>query len=224
MPTYLGALFFGLPVWVILFLLRKDLRHKMILMSLLVAFVAPIDTFFIPNYWHPLTMGNLFGLPIDTFTLLFGFTLGGIASVLYEELLRKTYIRSRKPHKLKFLVILGPLTIFSLLLFTNLNFMIDIIVGTILTVFLILSIRHDLFTDAILSGIFFAILYSVMLSFYIALSPEILQAWNFAKFPQTLIINLPHYEILWAFWTGAFLGILYEFSHDKILKTLPHKS
>ncbi len=219
MPTYLGALFFGLPVWFILFYLRKDLRHKILIMSLFVAFVAPIDTFFIPGYWHPVTLGQLFGLPIDIFTLLFGFELGGIASVIYEEVMRKTYIRQQKKHSpLKFLIILGPLSLYILRGFTAFNFMTDVLIATILMVILIVYIRRDLLVDVLLSGVFFATVYTVLLSIYIFSFPEVLKAWNLINYPQLIIYNVPHYEIVWAFLSGAFLGPVYEFIHDYVVR------
>lgn len=218
-PTYFGSLIFGLPIWLFLFLHRSDLRHKMLIMSILIAFVAPVDTFFIPEYWYPLTINNLFGLPIDVFTILFGFILGGISSVLYEEFMGKSYMKHRgKPHHLKILVALGPLILFLLKLFTPFNFMLDVLIATGFMIVIMLFIRHDLFTDVILSGLFFAVVYSSLLSFYILIFPEILSAWNFNKFPQIILFNVPIYEIIWAFLSGAFLGPFYEFSHDFILR------
>lgn len=188
-------------------------------MSILIAIVAPVDTFFIPEYWHPVLLGSLLGLPIDIFTILFGFCLGGISSVLYEELFKKTYRKFRKRHHdLKFLLISGPIILLLLKKFTELNFMIDVLIATAIMLAIITITRHDLIIDVLLSGIFFAIFYSIFLSIYIFLFPDILEAWNFEKFPQVLIFNIPHYEIVWAFLSGAFLGPLYEFSHNLLVK------
>lgn len=151
MPTYLGALFFGLPIWGLLYYHRKDLRHKMLFMSFLIAAVSPVDTYFIPDYWNPVTVGQLFGLPIDIFTILFGFVLGGISSVLYEEIVKKTFIRSKKRHHpYKVLIALGPLVLVLLQLFTNINFMINVLVSTIVMIGIIIFVRHDLILDTFL--------------------------------------------------------------------------
>lgn len=224
MPTYLGALIFGLPVWLILFLHRKDLRHKMIYMSLLVMAVAPVDIFFIPSYWHPTTLGRLFGLPIDVFTLLFGFVMGGISAVLYEEFIRRTAIRNRKRHHpLKILICLGPLLLIGLEMFTTLNFMYSVIIATAVMILIILFIRHDLLFDTLFSGLFFASVYTLLLSLYIFIFPEVLKAWNLVDFPQVVLFNVPHYEIIWAFASGAFLGPFYEFSHELVLRKYPNR-
>lgn len=219
MPTYFGALLFGLPVWLLLFYYRPDLRHKMLIMSILVALIAPVDTFFIPEYWSPVILGRLFSLHIDIFTILFGFFMGGISAVLYEETMGKTYVRNRREHHpWKFLIALGPVTLFLFEAFSSFNFMISVLIATIMMVVLIVLIRPDLIFDALLSGLFFAVVYSVLLSLYIFMFPDVLRAWNFERFPQALVFNLPHYEIIWAFVSGAFLGPLYEFSHDFILR------
>ncbi len=222
MPTYFGAFIFGLPVWLVLFIHRKDLRHKMIYMSILVMSIALADIFLIPTYWKPVTLGNLFGLSIDIFTLLFGFLTGGISAVLYEEIIKQTGIRSNnKHHPLKFLICLGPLVLIGLEAFTALNFMYSVLISTAIMILIILFIRPDLLFDVILSGIFFATIYTLLLSLYIYIFPEVLNTWNFADFPQKIIFNVPHYEIIWAFTTGAFLGPFYEFSHDLVLKPYP---
>lgn len=218
MPTYLGALFFGLPVWIFLFWKRKDLHHKMILMSFAVALISPVDTFFIPTYWHPTTYGNLFHLPIDIFTILFGFTLGGIASVIYEELFGK---RMRKGHVVShssmFVIVAGCLSVFILGKFTQLNFMYEVLIGIGIMVSIIALNRKDLLTDIFLSGFFFALVYTVLLSIYIFIFPAVLSAWNLTDFPQHIIVNVPHFEIIWAFFTGAFLGPFYEYSHNLLV-------
>ncbi len=188
-------------------------------MSILITLVAPIDTYFIPEYWNPITLGNLFGLPIDIFTLLFGFTLGGISSVLYEELLKKTYIRSQKRHHpLKLLVIVGPISLLLLEKYSSYNFMTNILIATILMIVVILLVRRDLFKETIISGLLFAFVYTTLLSVYILFFPDVLAAWNLKHFPQIMILNVPHYEIIWAFLSGMFLGSFYEFSHDYFLR------
>lgn len=196
----------------------------MLYMSFLITIIAPFDTLFIPDYWHPVTFGNVLGLPIDIFTLLFGFVLGGIGAVLYEEAMKQTFVRLKKRHHpLRRLIVLGPITLFLLKVFTDWNFMVSVLIASAVMVAIIIVVRRDLFLDTVLSGFFLAVIYSSLLSLYIFLFPDVLTAWNFEKFPQVLIGNIPHYEIVWAFVTGAFLGPLYEFSHDLLLRKLPSR-
>ncbi len=222
MPTYFGAVILGIPLLLFLFYSRPDLRHKMIYMGILITFVAPLDTFFIPTYWHPKILMSLFGLPIDIFTLLFGFELGSIASVLYEEWSKRTFVSDKKKrHPLKYIVLLGPISLFILKEFTQLNFMYDVLISTIIAIATIILVRPDLLYDVIYSGILFSVIYGSLLSLYLFLFPNVILAWNLYSFPQHFILNIPVYEILWGFVSGAFIGPLYEFTHDDVLRQLP---
>ena len=88
----LGSLLF-LPIWLILFHKRKDLRKKMLVMSFLLGFVGPItEPFFIKDYWKPFTVTNT-SVGIEDY--IFVFLFSGIACVLYEEIFGKR-ISSRK--------------------------------------------------------------------------------------------------------------------------------
>lgn len=137
--------------------------------------------------------------------------------------MKKTYVRSRKHHPLKFLVVLGPIVLFFLKSFTNLNFMTDILIATSTMIIVTLLIRHDLLIDILLSGLLFAAVYTILLSIYIYLFPELLNVWNFEVFPQSLFVNVPLFEIIWAFLSAMFLGSFYEFSHELLLKTYNYK-
>lgn len=61
----IGNLFF-LTVWVILFLYRRDLRRKMLIMSLVIAPMGPISQlFYLRDYWQPqLFNGWLIGIEV----------------------------------------------------------------------------------------------------------------------------------------------------------------
>ena len=53
----------------------------MLIMSLAVLPFAFFDYFSQPSYWHPET---LFSIPVGIEGLLFGFSFGGVASVIYS--------------------------------------------------------------------------------------------------------------------------------------------
>jgi len=91
---FLGVMTIGFPVWLLLFLLRPDLRHKMIVFGLIGGIAGPISEFFyLRDYWHPITIT---GWPIGIEDVLFGFFAGGIGSVLYEELFGKHFTQRHK--------------------------------------------------------------------------------------------------------------------------------
>ena len=67
-----------LAIWLVLYLLRKDIRKEMLIMSLIIAVVGPISEYwYFKDYWYPkMVLGPLhpFGGLED---LLFGFAAGG---------------------------------------------------------------------------------------------------------------------------------------------------
>ena len=90
----IGNIFFAL-FWIILFMYRRDLRKEMLTMSFVVAPMGPLSEFFyLRDYWQP----ELFnGWSIGIEDLIFGFTIGGIAAVIYEVFFGKKYMKRHLP-------------------------------------------------------------------------------------------------------------------------------
>ena len=98
----LGTIIF-LIIWLILYLHRKDLRKEMIVMSMLVAILGMFSEYlwWTHDWWRPQTIT---GTTIGIEDLLLGFTNGGIAAVLYEELFKKRmYKYKSRNHNLRVL-------------------------------------------------------------------------------------------------------------------------
>lgn len=105
--AYLIADLVLLLVWIALFVVRKDLRKEMLIMSLCVSPMGPIAEFFyLRDYWHP-ALFNGWTIGIEDF--IFAFVIGGIASVVYEEFFKRKYMRKnlRHHHSSMFLFIGG---------------------------------------------------------------------------------------------------------------------
>lgn len=223
LPTYLGASIVELPIWALLFYLRSDLRHKMIYMGFLTALVGFTDPLFIPQYYNPVYFDKTVFLRVDFFVILFSFLFGGIASVIYEEVMRRKARKSSKHPLLKYLIFIGPILFLFLHRLTDLNTIYVLLIATLSMLTVVLLSRKDLLFDALLSGLFMGTLYAVLLGLYIFVFPDQLKIWNFNSFPQILVINVPHFEIIWGFMTGAFLGPFYEFSHNLIVVKMEKK-
>jgi len=223
LPTYVVAFVVELPIWALLFYLRPDLRHKMIYMGFLTALVGLTDPLFIPQYYNPIYFDKTIFLKTDIFVLLFSFLFAGIASVLYEEIMRRKVRKSYKHPLLRYFILIGPIIFIFLHHSTNLNTIFDLLIATLSMLIVVLLSRKDLFLDALLSGLFMGILYSALLGIFIFIFPDQLKIWNFKSFPQILVINIPHVEIIWGFITGAFLGPFYEFSHNLIVVRIGRK-
>jgi len=83
-PYLIWSVFFGL-IWIIAFLLRKDLRKEMLRISLIFAPFGLINFLFIPEYWDPVVVYKFFGL-FDVESIMHMFFLGGLSAVMYEEI------------------------------------------------------------------------------------------------------------------------------------------
>ncbi|MDO8429669.1 MAG: lycopene cyclase domain-containing protein [Candidatus Daviesbacteria bacterium] len=220
METYkfaylIGTLSIGLPIWLVLFLLRYDIRHKILLMSILGAVAGPISEYwYIQDYWRPQTFT---GWPISIEDVLFGFFAAGIASVIYEELFGKRYAKrhTRTHHHL---MLLFPILVVAFYLHNHFNpgFSINSIyassVAFLVSATAIILNRKDLLVDSVISGLlfgaFFFLAYQAILNFY----PEIfIRWWLLQNITGVTLLAVPIEEIIWGFTLGMFAGPLYEF-------------
>ncbi len=71
-----------LSIWLGLFLYRKDIRREMMIISIAFGFGGLLAEYvYLKDWWQPLIIT---GTRIGFEDFLFGFTTGGIASVIYE--------------------------------------------------------------------------------------------------------------------------------------------
>ncbi len=216
-----GNIFICLPVWLILFVKRKDLRKEMFFMSILGLFLAPLSEFFyFQDYWQPEFIQNsglsIYNIKIYIEDLLFGFFVAGIASIVYEEFFsKKLFIKNKKNNNNVFLLV--PFAILIILLinfFFNLKFnsIYASIFAFLLIALIIFIFRKDLLLNGLLSGLIMGI---IMYSGYILLTiffPEIfIRWWNFSNISGITLNKIPIEEIFWAFSWGLMAGPLWEF-------------
>ena len=209
----IGNLFF-VAFWFILYFIRKDLRKEMIFASLLCMPLGLSEVFFIPHYWNP---HRLFNLNPAIESLLFCFTVGGIAAVLYEVVLKKHLKKAREKRiktKRHFYALAGVL-IFSLISFSFI-FKMDLIYTAIIAMALgavaIMLSRKDLIKETIFGGVLFLIIYFVLLFILNTfIFPDIIaKAWNFENLFGITIFKIPLEEILWALTFGSLWAPIYE--------------
>src|SRR4051812_21126766 len=146
-------------IWLVLFLLRKDLRKEMLLISIFSVPFGLTQYLFGADYWHP---EYIFGHTFFGFEdLFYMFAVGGITGVIYEEFFGKTLSRHRaKSHPFVMLLfaVLGILFFFigtKVLHFNSIYVSSAIFLGCgIIT----LIFRHDLFKHAFYSAVSLAFL------------------------------------------------------------------
>jgi len=216
--SYLIGDLIALIIWIILFLWRKDVRREMIIMSFLFGIAGPIsELIYTIDWWRPLTMtGTIIG--IEDF--IFGFVIGGIASVIYEELFKKklmtnTLNKTSKYNETKNLFFIG-LILAILFLFCffvlRINSFYSSIIALIIPTIYIWIKRRDLIFNSFATGIIMIIVFSL---FYIV--PELISpgwiatTWYFNKLSDITILKIPIEDIIWLFFAGLFIGPVYEF-------------
>ena len=186
-------------------------------MSLLFAPLGPIsEIFYLRDYWHPAYVINIFGFGIED--LLFAFFIGGISSVIYEEVFTKKSQKTNKENLVSIAIIglIGLILLILLNIYLKIN---SIYSSSIVFIFLgliVLKRRRDLLKNAFWSGILTALLMLIFYLVYLKIFPNIIQDWwKLENISQILVIGVPIEEIIWGFTWGFLAGPLYEFWKGK---------
>jgi hypothetical protein len=214
--AYFISILFFLFIWIILFVVRGDLRKKMLTMSFLVAPLGFTQFFYFRDYWHPIySLGTIFGV-VGVEEIIFCFLIGGITAVIYEEVFGLKYTKrhlKNHPYWMLGFFVLGVLWMLIGNIILGFNSMYISISILLLTGFLVLIFRHDLLKDAFFSGILIGILMFVFyLLFFNTMFNDIIQKWWLLKnISGILILGVPIEELMWAFSWGFFAGPAYEF-------------
>lgn len=224
--SYLIADIVLLLVWLILFLLRKDLRKQMFIFSFTVGLLSPFaELVHILDWWYPLTIT---GTRIGIEDFLFGFAIAGIASVIYKELFSKQ-VRLRKRTKQKhglenknlFLIFILLLALFfgSFYLLKLNSFYSSVIAFLIPTLFIWIK-RKDLIFDSLMSGLLLMIVSFVGFIVIETIAPGwVASTWNFKTLSGIMILYAPIEDLMYFFLAGCFYGPLYEFwKEGKLVK------
>ena len=183
--------------------------------SLIMGVAAPLsEIWFVKDYWRPETVT---GWPVSIEDFLFGFLVGGIASVIYEELFGRRHAnrKNRKHHWSWFIVptlalfLISFGTLFSILKLTS---MYAAVTGYLLVAGVIIYWRHDLWRDSVISGLIAGVAmflgYMIFLSFY----PDAIHRWWLLNNISGIsLYGVPIEELIWAFGWGMVIGPIYEF-------------
>lgn len=213
----LGSLV-GLLLWAIIFVLRPDLRRRMLWVSLLLLPLAPIgESFFLLDYWRPPLIlpiwyhGMAYGGLAD---LLFVFALGGIASAAYPVVTHQVARRGVWPHRqwlgLVFIaVMVGCLYFLSFAV----NSILTSMLGFLLTALILCAFRPDLWPSALVSGTVSALTLTTVEAAFSLLAPQFLNRyWLLYHTRWGIVIagHVPLTEVLWGAAFGAAIGPLYD--------------
>src|ERR1051325_4390546 len=153
--SYLGYSLIFLFVWLLFYILRPDLRRRMLVFSIVITPLGPLsEIWFLKDYWR---RDTIIGYPISIEDAIFSFAIGGIAYSIYKIFFHMTADESKGQSPQAWLVFAFFLiTVLPLLLLTDVLH-INSIFSSALSLFLIAALtwilRHDLFKPSILSGV-----------------------------------------------------------------------
>lgn len=211
----IGNILLPLPLWLFLFLLRPDLRKQMVIFGLLIGFTSPLsEIWHHADYWQP---GYFNGWRFGIEDFIFGFTMAGIANVIYEELFGKHYSKrhDRRHHWSWFIfpTVVLVILLMNLLIFSfGINSMHATFIVFVALALVMGALRHDLLFDSLVSGLVMGILMFVGYMFFLYWFPTAIQTmWKLDQVTGMLVVGVPIEELLWAFAWGMFMGPLYEF-------------
>lgn len=222
---YLVWAFIFLIIWAVFFFQRKDFRREMFIMSLIFGlgglFAQPI---YILDYWKPLTITGTY-IGIEDF--LIGFAIGGIASIIYEIVMKKRNVRAPSRQKIwrDSYAFFGSFGFLFLILFYmfNIDSIHTTIIAYLISISVVLFLRNDLIIVSVISGIYMLCIgIGVYLLLFIPYPNYIKEFWFFSgHWYEIGIFGIPLSEYLWYFLTGAFIGPLYEFIEGLTKRSLP---
>jgi hypothetical protein len=223
--TYFIGATVSLIVWIILFFHRKDLRKEMITMSILFAIIGLFSEYlwWTKDWWRPQTItGTIIG--IEDFLL--GFTNGGIAAVLYEELFKKRiYKYKSRNHNLStaLIVICTYLILGFSFHILKLNSFMATTIAYITAGGIFIFLRKDLIWDAILTGLCGVIASIPIYLLLEYLSPNFIEnTWMQSSLTGINFLKIPIEDLIFYFLAGFSISPIYLYWKNEKLKKIPH--
>ncbi|MSU56363.1 MAG: hypothetical protein EXS51_03605 [Candidatus Taylorbacteria bacterium] len=211
--AYLALGLMYLIIWGALFTYRRDLRKEMLVSSLLAGLLALLlESLFLEDYWTP-QLFNGWSVGIEDF--LYGFTIGGVASVLYEAFFKTRFIRKKShAYHWRFLLVLYAISFTALFIgreVLGFNTMYAAL-GSLGAAFLsIVFFRPDLVREAIWSAILFTALTVLVYIPVLIIFPHFISSfWHLSNISGLLLGGIPLEEFVWAFMFGLVVGPFYE--------------
>jgi len=221
--AYFTGSIISLIVWLILYLHRKDLRKEMIIMSILVAILGLVYEYFwwTKDWWRPQTITRTI---IGIEDLLLGFTNGGIAAVLYEEVFKKRMYRYKSTnHNLGIaLLIISSFLIFTIIFYIlKLNSFIATTSIQIIIGITLIFLRKDLIYDAFLTGLCLTITSVPIYLLLEYLSPNFIEnTWLWSNLTGIRFMKIPIEDLIFYFLTGFSIAPLYLYWKSKKLRKI----
>jgi len=210
--SYLGYSLIFLLVWVVFYILRADLRRRMLYFSLIIMPLGPLSEFwFLKDYWRRSTIT---GYPISVEDAIFAFGIGGIGYSIYKVLFNMSVPEGHKQPRgwlvIAFLIIII-LPLFILTDVLGINSIFSSTFSLLLIAVLTWILRPDLLKPSIVSGILVLVLFFLVYKAMQVIFPSAIEYWCMGCNPTGLRISgINIEELLWDFSWGLAGSIMAE--------------
>ena len=210
--SYLGYSLIFLLVWAVFYILRPDLRRRMLIFSLIIMPLGPLSEFwFLKDYWRRPTIT---GYPISVEDAIFSFAIGGIAYSIYKVFFNMSVVEGHDLPRAWLVIAFVIIIILPLFILTDLLH-INSIFSSTFSLFLIAVLtwilRPDLLKPSIVSGILVVILFFLVYKGMQVIFPSAIEYWCMGCNPLGLRISgINIEELLWDFSWGLAGGTMVE--------------
>ena len=191
----------------------------MLRMSLFTAPLGLTEPLFVPEYWNPPTLFDLAqrtGFDIES--LIFCFSIGGIATVLYEMAVPVRHVPMQQDekhdphHRYHLLALASPVIVFiPLLLATSWNAIypgiLAMFVGAMATLWCRPDLKKKIWTGG---GIFLGLYFIFFKLLDLAFPGYVEKYWTIDALSGIIVLGIPIEEYLFAFTFGLMWSSLYE--------------
>jgi hypothetical protein len=217
--TYLfGSSLFILP-WVIIFLIRRDLRILLIQLGIIFTPLGLISEYFwwTQDWWQPITIT---GTTIGIEDIILGFVSSGVLASLYLLVFNKRFTSFKGNESLNgrvqsLLVIIAlNLALFALLFQLKISSFIATIISLAFSSFILLSKDKSLIIPAIINGILSIALVVPIFLLMIAVTPQFIEkTWMIEKLIGIYFVGIPIEDCFFYFFSGLLSFCVYPYLH-----------
>lgn len=207
-----------LAVFLLLYAYSPRNRSRMLIAGVATAPFGLTEPLFVPEYWDPPSLFDLAqrtGFDIES--LIFTFSTGGVAVVLYTFLTGNEFApetsasRSMPRHGLHGLALLTPAIAFVLLSAFGWNPIYPAILAMTAGAAATVLCRPDLLAKTLIGGLLFAAYYAIFMLGLVFTAPGYIeQVWNLPALSGVVLTGIPLEELLFGFAFGLFWSSVYE--------------
>ena len=216
--VYLVMVGVAFLIWLAIFLVRKDLRKEMLVMSGLISVLGVTQLLFAGTYWSPTYVFSVHQLSLGAEDFLVcAFFYGGIGSVLYQFISSKKYVchpMTRTGSVLPICIVpftVGLATFLLLSIGTHANIIYTSTFGLLATALTLVSLRPGYAKAVFANGVLLGILDIAILAVLNAVFPGFIEhTWTVSALSGGTIFSVPIEEFYFNFAAGACFAVAYE--------------